>query len=348
MSSAIPIENLCYMLSYAWDIPITSKHKESGIDDFESPIEWFSRLLLVECSYIFRKGLQVDYKPEFDVLKKVRGRINVRETARLMYLKHTSVSCNFDELSTHTTLNIILKSTLTYLLRSYDITASTRKQLRGFFIKLGDVPILDPSGIVSINIGYTRSNRYYQLAIHICKLIASQISVHQVGNATLFIDYERDHAALARLFESFVRNYYTRHLTDAKVGATNIHWNFNPTDAASRDILPIMRTDIVIEKSDQIVIADTKFYGRATGFREYESGNRESLHSGHLYQLTSYMTHFANGHNKALKGLLLYAARNNDFSYAYRWGKHDVAIRTINLDKPWREIDAALNAIIES
>ena len=310
-------------------------------------MEWFSIVLINECSYIFRKGLEVSYTPEYEVLKKVRGRIDLLETSRLIYLKQNKVSCSYDELSTHIVTNIILKSTFNYLLRSNGISSVTRRKIRDFYIRLGDIPIVDLAKIVSLNIRYTRSNRYYRLAIHICKLIASQLSVHENGKSTVFIDYERDHQALAKLFESFVRNFYSRHLADAKVGATNIHWNFSPIDAASKDLLPLMRTDIVIERSQQVIIADTKFYGNPTDIRSYGSVSREKLNSAHLYQLTSYLSHYRNDANKHVKGLLLYAARDKDFSYGYAWGKHDVMIRTINLNQSWRHIESALLSIVE-
>jgi 5-methylcytosine-specific restriction enzyme subunit McrC len=248
MSERIPIENLCYMLSYAWDLPARKVLQQAGFDDYYTPVDWFAELLQKEIAYIFRRGLQMEYASDENDLKVVRGRIELISTAKMMYLKQGKVRCRFDELSTHTPTNIILKSTLSYLLRSESMSEVGRKIARDFYIRLGDIPVIEPLDAVSLPIRYSRSNEYYRFAMSLCKLILSQIAIHKTGSTTVFVDYNRDHNALASLFERFVRNYYTRHLHDARVGAPIIQWNFEPFDTPSRAILPNMRTDLIIER----------------------------------------------------------------------------------------------------
>jgi len=72
----------------------------------------------------------------------------------------------------------------------------------------------------------------------------------------------------------------------------------------------------------------------------------KSFNANNLYQITSYITNMKNqeGKNVNLEGILLYAQNSNDIilDEKYNWMDHKVTIKTINLNKQWKNIEEDL------
>jgi 5-methylcytosine-specific restriction enzyme subunit McrC len=137
-----------------------------------------------------------------------------------------------------------------------------------------------------------------------------------------------------RLFERFVRRFYTREQTGLRVSARQLKWQEVERIHDPDGLLPGMRTDIVLEDQQRVIIIDTKFY-RKTLAVDPRSG-RKSIHSEHLYQLYSYVRNMALGDDgqREVEGLLLYPRVDQDVSLEYRMQGHRFRVETIDLDRP--------------
>jgi 5-methylcytosine-specific restriction enzyme subunit McrC len=60
-----------------------------------------------------------------------------------------------------------------------------------------------------------------------------------------------------QLFEAFIRNFYKRNFPEWKIGSRRMKWQFSANiNDPDLDYLPIMETDITVEKDDEIIIID--------------------------------------------------------------------------------------------
>jgi 5-methylcytosine-specific restriction enzyme subunit McrC len=171
---------------------------------------------------------------------------------------------------------------------------------------------------------------------------------------------------MARLFEQFVFNFYAREQHHFAVHRPIIAWHDAQGTDADVNMLPVMRTDVVLSAAHRRVVIDTKYYENA--FQSYR-GSR-TIRSTHLYQLITYLANFAaktaaqqsytTPHPKdasssdsprrsdlvphpvstrqQLEGMLLYPSVGEDFRKSYILLGHRLTVRSVNLGRPWRQI----------
>ena len=117
----IPILNIYYLLSYAWDKLDEADPVEVGQVDNRNVINLFAKVLSNRTSYLLRRGLDRGYIEKRDITGVVRGKINITDTYLNNLLPLAKVDCSFDELSYNIIHNQILRSTLDTLLKSDDL-----------------------------------------------------------------------------------------------------------------------------------------------------------------------------------------------------------------------------------
>jgi 5-methylcytosine-specific restriction enzyme subunit McrC len=104
-----------------------------------------------------------------------------------------------------------------------------------------------------------------------------------------------------------------------------------------------MRTDVVLTSSSSRFVVETKYY--ETPYQShYES---KKLISEHLYQLMTYLSQLAADGGPDSVGVLLYAGLGPGQRLRYRLGGHTVLIRSLDLNREWREIHGDLMGIVK-
>jgi 5-methylcytosine-specific restriction enzyme subunit McrC len=80
------------------------------------------------------------------------------------------------------------------------------------------------------------------------------------------------------------------------------------------------------------------------------SYGRERIKSGNLYQLFSYLLNQQDNTLKTMgaTGILLYPTIEKDYNIDYKYGEHNLRIRTVNLNENWKTISSRLKEIIQS
>ena len=347
----IPIQNVYYMLSYAWD-----KWNEAGLlkveaQEFQSANDFFALLLTRGTEMLLKKGLYRSYKDSTEEISSLRGRIDfTQSTSHFTWLKGRMV-CEVSDASYDCLPNQILKASLKSLLKQDISTDKTKKDLARLVRRLEEVQDITLTGSTFSRIRLGPNFRFYRFILHLCEFLYSQqLPQKSTDGHRQFWDFLQE-GKMSSLFEAFVRNFYKKELpsSDYIVSGREFYWQDMQGDT---DILPVMRTDVEIEDKScsRLIILDSKYYEDAFAQRTDIGSTKSKVHSAHLYQIYAYLKNkeLKNPHHKRVDGILLYPQVGEPFSYDVDLQGHRIQFSSINLDQPWPDIKQALLELIET
>lgn len=341
----IPIQNIYYMLSYAFKILNEQGYKRILTEEFDNTAELCAAILAKGISTQLKRGLGRDYIEETDVLSSLRGRIDITESIKTQTMLRKQMVCTFDEFSVNTKMNRIIKSTVALLLRS-DIAKSRKKELRKLMVFFSEVDVIDLHS-VDWNLQYNSNNQTYRMLISICYLVVKGLLQTQSDGSTKIMDF-LDEQRMCRLYEKFILEYYKKEHPLLNVNASQIRWQVDDEDDDYSAMLPVMQSDIMLEYEDQVLIIDAKYYSHTTQV-QYDI---HTLHSGNLYQIFTYVKNKEKELEKqphTVSGMLLYAKTNEKISLdnVYRMSGNKISVRTLDLNCDFKDIRAQLDRIVE-
>lgn len=190
-----------------------------------------------------------------------------------------------------------------------------------------------------------RNNRHYAFLIDWCALILATLLPDETGRGSTFRDFSRDHQAMARMFEQFVRNFYRHHAAECGVSAVrskNIAWAGAPLPSVG-GAWPGMTADICLQRATTPLVIDCKFYQQPLKGR-YE---RDTLNSANLYQVFTYVQNLSRESGwENVEGLLLYAQRGAPFVLGYETCGLRIRAVGVDLSVEWPLIHAQLAAAV--
>jgi 5-methylcytosine-specific restriction enzyme subunit McrC len=344
MSSSIPIQNIYFLLCYAWDsLP------EAGFIDIEKeniakPIELLARVLINGTRHILRRGLEQGYQLEREEIATIKGRVLVADSARRFLFQQGRALCEFDELSVITLPNQILKATLKYSSVAKELDPGIRHEAGLLVRQLQEVTDVPLTKKIFRKVQLHGNNRFYRFILQVCQLILDQSLMNELEGSHHFRDFTQDERKMAQLFERFLFNFYKREQTEYLVKKERIYWQADSADDPGLSMLPTMETDISLRSPLKTLIIDAKYYSRT--LQSYY--DIESVHSGNLYQIFSYLKNleFRGGNDAAAEGMLLYPVVSKGISKSYVLHGHKVRIETIDLAQDWRDISASLLGLL--
>ena len=221
----IPIQNIYYLLCYAWD-----KLEEKEVVDVD-PIEstsladLFARVLISGTNHLVKRGFDRGYVAEHEWTGRLRGRILFQEAIRMNRIKSGRLPCSFDELSYDVLHNQILKATMRRLIRSQRVATESSEGLAQLCRLFSEIRDIELTNRVFGQVQLYRNNQFYDFLLRICQLIHKNMLVSERAGTSKFMDFVRDERQMAVLFEDFVRNFYRIH-TDYKVKREDIYWRW--------------------------------------------------------------------------------------------------------------------------
>ena len=338
----IRIQNIFYMLAYAFQVLNEQGYKSIATEDFENTAELCAAILTRGISTQIKRGLGKEYIPQTEALSFLRGKINIAETIKTQALQRKQMVCSYDEFSVNSYMNRIIKSTMLVLLRA-DITKARKKELRKILVFFEDVDTIDLYSI-NWNLQYNRNNQTYRMMISVCYLVVKGLLQTQSDGTTKLIDF-LDEQRMHRLYEKFILEYYRREHPQLKANSSQIAWQL---DDDMSSMLPVMQTDIMLTYEEKMLIIDAKYYTHSTQM-QYD---KHTLHSGNLYQIFTYVK------NKEVEladrphevsGMLLYARTEEDVypEQEYRMSGNRIEVRTLDLDGDFSMIKAQLDGIVK-
>ena len=330
----IPIQNIYYMLSYSFSVLNEQGYKSITTEKFDNIAELMAAILVKGIATQLKRGLQKEYIGRTEELSLLRGKIDVSESVKTQTMLKSQMVCSYDEFSVNGLMNRILKSTV-YLILKSDISAKRKKELKKLMVFFADVELIDLN-IVNWNIQYNRTNQTYQMMISICYLVVKGLlQTNSYGNTKLmdFIDEQR----MCYLYEKFILQYYKKEFPQLSVNASRISWQL---DNGEDTLLPIMQSDISLQKDNTVLIIDAKYYSHTTQVKY----DKHSLHSNNLYQIFTYVKnkdYELRQQKHEVSGMLLYA--NN----VYQMSGNQISVKTLDLNLPFSDISRQLNDIVK-
>lgn len=338
----IPIKNVYYMLSYAFQVLKEQGYKNIATEEFNNTGELMAAILAKGISVQIKRGLGKEYIPRTEPLSSLRGKIDIVSSLKTQTMLKKQMICKYDEFSVNAKMNRIIKSTIDLLLRS-DISRSRKKELRKLLIYFSDVDLIDLY-TVDWNIRYNRNNQTYRLLISVCYLVVKGLIQTNSDGSTRLMDFI-DEQRMCRLYEKFILEYYRKEYPEILVNASQIPWQLD--DGISL-MLPVMRTDVMLTYKEKVLIIDAKYYIRTT----QDHFNTNTIHSNNLYQIFTYVKNKESelsGHPHEVSGMLLYAKTDEVVlpNNSYMMSGNKISVQTLDLDCDFSEIRNQLNKIIE-
>lgn len=337
----IPIQNIYYMLSYAFQVLKEEGYKNIATEQFNNVAELCAAILSKGVSIQLKRGLGREYIEKTEPLSSLRGRIEITESIKTRSMLKKQLVCSYDEFSVNSYMNRIIRTTMELLLHA-DIDKARKKELRKLLVFFGDVVPLDVHTI-NWNIKYNRNNQTYRMLVSVCYLVVKGLLQTNSDGTTHLMDF-LDEQRMNRLYEKFILEYYAKECPQVKATASQIPWAL---DDGLGTMLPIMQSDIMLEKGTTVLIIDAKYYTHTTQ-TQYDV---HTLHSGNLYQIFTYVknkdTEFGDKPH-TVSGMLLYAATDEAIQpdNSYQMSGNKISVRTLDLNRDFSEIAAQLNAIV--
>jgi len=339
----IPVQNLYYILCYAWNRLEEGNIISVDQVDREDIAGLFGKVMAEGISHILRRGLDRGYILRYEESGSIRGRIDFASTLKTNFFSKPSLVCNYDVLSHDVLHNQILKSTVKKLLYREDINDEIRNELRDIYFRMHQVSEVDLSKKCFRLVQLNRNNGFYEFLLNVCELICDDLLITKTPGQSSFREYIQDEVKMRKIFEQFVRNFYDKELKKYKVKSKTIKWDASGSKE-DLSVLPNMLTDVYIESDLRKIVLDTKYYKETLS----ENWGAEKIRSANLYQMFAYLKNLEKevGLNGNCEGILLYPTVKGDYSHDYEIQGHRLSVRTINLNQGWREIHKDLVDII--
>lgn len=341
----IRIQNIYHMLAYAFQTLQGQGYRDIAAEEFDNTADLLAEILSRGVSLQLKRGLGREYVDRKDMLSSPRGKIELSESLKMRSILRRQLVCSYDEFSTDTRMNRILKATIMLLIRS-DIDKARKKALRRllpYFVDVEDVNLSDEDW----HMRFDRNNQTYRMLMNVCWLVVKGLLQTRESGSLRMMDF-LDEQRMSHLYEKFILEYYRREHPELSAGAPYISWAL---DDGFGDMLPAMHTDITLTRGRTVLIIDAKYYSHTT----QQQFDKQSVHSGNLYQIFTYVKNkeaeLASTHEQhSVSGMLLYAKTDEDVQPdgMYQMSGNQISVRTLDLNQPFETIRSQLDGIAEA
>lgn len=327
----IPIANIYYLLSYAWDKVDQLPWENIATTEINHPVDLLASLLIQSTEKLIKKGLDRGYLGYEEDIRGVRGKIKIATTIKTLGHKQGRLTCEFDEYSFSIIHNQIIKATLKALSKTEKLPKDLREHAYELYRQLSDISEIRLSLSLFSKVQLHSNIRHYRMPISICKMIFEELLPDpQKGNYS-FAAFSED--KLFNVFEKFLQNFYKFHIADTsykKAHRERFNWQKSEFLSGDKNRLPKMNTDLSLTNNTTRLVIESKFYRKALVGR-YSGENEGALISTHLYQLFAYVRNLAEKDGRLTKGILVYPATTLFISSDYEIHGHPISVRTIDL-----------------
>ena len=335
----ILIKNIYYMLTYAFQSLRQSNYDLVAAEEFENIHDMFATILGKGVASQLKQGLYREYILQEEELSVLRGKLNIQGTIRNKIQHKQKLSCEYDELSENNLLNQILKTTMQVLVRQKTVKQEHKVVLKKNLVFFDNVDVIEPGQIKWDRIRYQKNNQSYRMLMNVCYLVITGLILStdkgEVKLATFL-----DDRAMHSLYEKFILEYYRYHHPEYKANPDTIPWDI---DDGMIEFLPAMVTDITLKYGGRTLIIDAKYYAH-TMQSQYDV---QSIHSGNLYQVFTYVKNLDKNNTGNVAGMLLYAKTQEQITpnNKYSMGGNTIWVKTLDLNLPFSQIAEQLEKI---
>jgi len=349
----IPVRNLWLLMLYASDL--FRMHGTGGAGLEENPDELPELVAGILASAVEtrqRRHLSLGYQSREAVLNRVRGRIDVLATERQQLSSRGQVACRFDDLTSDTRRNRFVRGALesiSRLILRHDLAHRCRKLASD--MKAMGVPGNPPTRMQMSADRFGRHDAEDRFMVAAAKLALDLALPTEASGANILALPDREERWVRRLYEKAVAGFYDVVLRASGWQVTcgnTLSWQIDRKTAGIEKILPIMRTDVILNhaSSGRRIVIDTKFNSILTRGWYHE----EVLRSGYIYQIYAYVrSQVGCGDPLAdhAQGLLLHPAVGENLDETVVIQGHAIRFATVDLAASAAEIRLQLLRVCE-
>lgn len=340
----IPIENIYFLLCYAWDRLAERDVVKVNPIDSKNLLDLFGRVLVSGTNHLIRRGFDRGYVSHREWTPRIRGRVMFRDVVRRGRTS-AELPCEFDDLSYDVLHNQIIKATAQRLCDDASIAGATAESLFLLVRRLDQVSRIELNSRLFRQVQLHRNNHFYDFLLKVCELIYQNCLITEEEGDSKFLGFERDEGQMRQLFQNFVLNFYIKHASGYQAKPEQFPWKWKPLDEVSEDVLPRMMTDVSLTSQSRKIIIECKYVPKALNKGHWST--QEKLIRDHLFQLFAYVKNQANDvFRESCEGLLLYPTVGSPVSASYSDGRHRIRVRTIDLKQKWQGIHNDLLGLV--
>lgn len=356
----IPIQNMYYILCYAWNMGEMRGKVSVGVEDCPSLSDLLVHILLNATDNLLRRGMAQGYTVYGDEVNGIKGKIDIGKTLKQERCYQGRMYCCYDELTSDILINQIIYSILIDSAKIKGLSSENKDRIAKTLRRMPQTRRIRISDHTFNSVRLNRNNSYYHFALNVCRLLhQSALPNKSFVGKQVFLDIMDDERLMNRIFEKFLMNFYKQECKQdfPEISRSHIHFHLTPfgmTFAKSTDeayaLLPMMETDVTLynPKTKKKIILDAKYYKNMLVSRYGEKGK---IRRDHLSQILTYLMNQENEehpHTKDTKGILVYPTVDTelDVSYVYKNTCHVIRVCTVNMNQDWVQIEKRLKNII--
>lgn len=347
-TSAIPIKNLYYLLSYAWEEFDGDQWVNVGKEEAPQVINLLAKQFIKGLKLLKNEGLKKGLSQQAHTISAVKGKIDWANTIGRQLILQGKTHCHHLHTTYNHPLNQSIKAYYLTLVHHPFLASPLKQTLFLYHDYLIDIQPVFYKRRQLLDYYSTFISPTYPFLIHLGELLVNMqiptTSKERSSNQGMSI--LQDRAKMSKIFEQFVRNFYLLEQSKFRVSRPIIRWKgVTAFSEEAQRYLPVMRTDVMLSNGERKIIIDTKFYGKM--FQSFHG--HDSLISSHLYQLYSYLKNYSPDklvENQSLEGILLYAASGNPMSFEYQIQDFSFRVKSISLSVPQGQIHKELYHLI--
>lgn len=353
----IPVRNIWLLLLYASqlyrELPEARRVElEDAPDDIP---ELVAEILANAVERRLRRNLSFGYERRMADLNRVRGRIDALRTERRQLLQRGRVACVFDEITVDTPRNRYVKAALFRLGQVVKDTALSRRcyNLAARLERAGVSSDWDAGRKNGRHpppdaLGWMESEERRMLAA--ARLAFDLAFPTEQAGRNLLATLDREANKGWKLYEDAVAGFYDAALSHRgwKVERQSyIRWPLENPSSLIGEMIPRMKTDVVLERGNQRIIIDTKFMEMLT-LNQYA---QLKLNSDNIYQIYAYLRSQERADDllsNTSTGVLLYPSLGADYDEAATIQGHEIRFATVDLAADNQTIRRQLLRIVDA
>lgn len=248
----VPLTNLFYMLTYAYDLPLF-RDEDTPLAVGEDLFEFLVEIFIKQVDGLARQGIHRGYVEFEEDVPYLRGRLLMGEHLRRNAIQPTRFAQRVNDFTADRLENRILKATLWRLSSAPYRDAELRRRVRRALSAFSEVSLVAVRPEMCGQVVYNRLNARYRTPINLARLFLRHLSLEGHPGGAPFMTYL---LPMAEVFERFVARYLAEQFAvhpRISVRAQESIW----LDEAFRER---GRLDILLRWAGQpVMILDTKY-----------------------------------------------------------------------------------------
>ncbi|MYD90571.1 MAG: 5-methylcytosine-specific restriction endonuclease system specificity protein McrC [Caldilineaceae bacterium SB0662_bin_9] len=349
----IPIRNIWLLMFYASDLYRHRGDQNGAVETNPDPLaDLVAEILAHRVELRFRRQLSTGFQSREADLRRVKGRIDLLRTTRHRLLDQGLIACRFDTLSLDTPANRLVLAALETMANTVDDrNLASRCGSLALRLRRAGVSGQTPTRRQITSIADGRLVRDDEKMIATARLALDlALPTELEGKHSLPIP-SREERWARDLFERAVAGFYdvvARPYGWTVSAGRWLRWNEQAPSPGIKDILPSMKTDIILEHQDHghRIVIDTKFTEIVTAGWHRES----SLKSDYIYQMYAYLRSQEGLGDRladSASGLLLHPTIGSDVDESAKFQGHRIRFATVDLAASAMDIRSRLLQVIQ-